>query len=273
MDRNTMFKIITVGLPSTPTVSRSSYYSIFIIPLDSIPYSYHTYSDKYHSTYKYDTNTMASVELRDRLQSLLLDTPSISSSASRPLVQVIRSDDGKAVKRGLSSSRSDADLKSSFDFDDVGDYCDDADDADIGDDDPPPIFSADRKIDTKSETASSHNHSISVVDHIPGAPSLAEQMLADAALANEERQKQQTREKLTAKRSTFGVKRGFLNSTSSKTNRKEKSATQNTSKHKPEAEESKADAEHSGNGKQVSTGTEIRGVGTFPLSYFIDRFC
>lgn len=270
MDRNTMFKIITVGLPSTPTVSRSSYYSIFIIPLDSIPYSYHTYSDKYHSTYKYDTNTMASVELRDRLQGLLLDTPSISSPEPRPLIQVIGSDEGKTAKRGLSSGRSDADLKSSFD--DVGDYCDDADEGD----DPPPIFSfsADRKIDTKSETASSHNHSSSVVEHIPGTPSLAEQMLADAALAKEERQKQQTqREKLTAKRSTFGVKRGFLNSTSSKTNRKEKSATQNTSKHKPEAEESKADAEHSGNGKQVSTGTEIRGVGTFPLSYFIDRFC
>ena len=205
---------------------------------------------------------MASVELRDRLQGLLLDTPSISSPEPRPLIQVIGSDEGKTAKRGLSSGRSDADLKSSFD--DVGDYCDDADEGD----DPPPIFSfsADRKIDTKSETASSHNHSSSVVEHIPGTPSLAEQMLADAALAKEDRQKQQTqREKLTAKRSTFGMKRGFLNSTSSKTNRKEKTATQNTSKHQPKAEESKADGEHPGNGKQVST--EIRGVDTFQLSY------
>lgn len=205
---------------------------------------------------------MASFDLRDRLKGMLLETPPISASKSRPLIQVLDSEDGKAMTPAI-GDRIDLDLKVSVD-DEVGDG--DNDDCNDSDNEgPPPIFTIKQITPEKSKIEASSSFCPTNSSRLdergnPDSPSLAEQLLADAALAKEESQKQLTqREKLAAKRSTFGVKRGFLNSTSKKSNRKEKAVTQENSMHMVKKEESKA-GEVRIEGRQVSKIGKVRPV-------------
>lgn len=192
---------------------------------------------------------MASADLRDRLKGMLLDTPSRSSSTSQPLIQVLGSENAKTEKRGTSCGPTNVDLK--FSGNEVGnsDHCDDVDEGE----DPPPIFvSPNLMSGTQSEATLPLHHSSNTFNRNPDAFSLAEKMLADAAAAKVEIQKQQVqREKLSAKRSTFGVKKGFLNSSSSKAKRKGKAVTHDVSKQKSKKDECKTELVHPFEGKQV----------------------
>ncbi len=176
----------------------------------------------------------------DRLKSLLLEPPAQhSSSLARPLIQVVRSERDDAAK---DNGEMPFDSKSLDE--DYGPEDDDDDDDDGG---PPPIFRATslarpviatsaeilsvlrgQRTRTDSSICVSQNHS---------EPSLAEQLLAEATLAKEKLQRQQQqKEQQRAKKSTFGMKKGFLNSSSSKkgSSKKKVGGDQSTSKLVPE---------------------------------------
>ena len=155
----------------------------------------------------------------DRLKSLLLEPPAQhSSSSARPLIQVVRSEGDDAAKDNSGVS-----FESKSPDEDYG--SDDDDDDDGG---PPPIFRATSParpviaasaeiLSAPSGQQTRHDSSIYVSQNHPETPSLAEQLLAEATLAKEKLQRQQLqKEQQRAKKSTFGMKKGFLNSSSSK---------------------------------------------------------
>ena len=208
---------------------------------------------------------MASLDLRDRLRGMLLETPSIEASKSRPLIQVLDSEVGKELTSAI-GDRIDLDLKASGD-NEVGDCDNDNDNCNYSDDEgPPPIFSIKHttseglKVEPSPSFRPTNSSRLDERSN-PDSPSLAEQLLADAALAKEESQKQQMqREKLAAKRSTFGVKRGFLNSTSKKSNRKEKAVTQEINSMRMVKKEESMAGEVRIEGRQVSNISKVRPV-------------
>ena len=175
----------------------------------------------------------------DRLKSLLLEPPAQhSSSLARPLIQVVRSERDDAAKDNGEVSFDSKSLDEDYGPDD------DDDDDDGG---PPPIFRATsparpvtatsaeifsapsgQQTRTDSSICVSQNHS---------EPSLAEQLLAEATLAKEKLQRQQQqKEQQRAKKTTFGMKKGFLNSSSSKkgSSKKKVGGDQSISKLVPE---------------------------------------
>jgi len=156
----------------------------------------------------------------DDLKGLLLEPPTQhSSSSARPLIQVVRSEGDDAAKDNGEVSFDSKSLDEDYGPDD------DDDDDDGG---PPPIFRATSParpvIATSAEILSApswqqtrHVSSICVSQNRSETPSLAEQLLAEATLAKEKLQSQQQhKEQRRAKKSTFGMKKGFLNSSSSK---------------------------------------------------------
>ncbi|KAL7541990.1 hypothetical protein ACHAXR_011732 [Thalassiosira sp. AJA248-18] len=177
---------------------------------------------------------MTSDKLSDRLRGMLLETTADtngadilhSSSSPRPLIEVVRSDE-KGTERKQEGV---VPLESAMKNDDNDD--DDDDDA------PPPIHfhgaSTAKKELSRASPAKNKAQSIKQVHHptndAPPPPPLAEQLLVDAKMAKQKQQSQQTqREKQRAKKSTFGLKKGFLNSSnksSKKTSRKNASARQ-----------------------------------------------
>ena len=156
----------------------------------------------------------------DRLKSLLLEPPAQhSSSSARPLIQVVRSEGDDAAKDNSGVS-----FESKSPDEDYG--SDDDDDDDDGG--PPPIFRATSParpviaasaeiLSAPSGQQTRHDSSIYFSQNHPETPSLAEQLLAEATLAKEKLQRQQLKkEQQRVKKSTFGMKKGFLNSSSSK---------------------------------------------------------
>ena len=145
---------------------------------------------------------MASEKLSDHLKSLILQ-PNIQHSPSslRPLIEVVCSEGDKAEERSGVSSNPDENY-----CPDDGDNCDD-------DGGPPPIIFPTKPTATQTPSSSSKfdNQCNS------GTSSLAEQLLAEATLAKEkQRRVQEQKDRQRAKKSNFGLKKGFLNSSSSK---------------------------------------------------------
>mmetsp|Transcript_42273 Transcript_42273/g.76272 ORF Transcript_42273/g.76272 Transcript_42273/m.76272 type:complete len:466 (+) Transcript_42273:108-1505(+) len=154
---------------------------------------------------------MTSDKLSDRLKGMLLETTAAANNAqnpltsSRPLIEVVHSE-GEEARGG--SWRSNAenvplDSKSTDDEDDDG---------------PPPI-SFHGAVTPKLESSAASNDASSSEGHSTSnsinMPSLAEQLLADATEAKQKQQQQKTqKEQRRAKKSTFGLKKGFLNSSS-----------------------------------------------------------
>lgn len=142
---------------------------------------------------------MASTEkISDGLRSLLLEqSVKQTSSPSQSLIQVLHSDENGARDHGGSASTFYS--KSLDDEDDDGE--------------PPPIFQ-----DTSSGNIKPVNdYGCRWQSLAAETPTLAEQLLAEAKLAKEKQQREQKQqERLSANKSTFGMKKGFLNSSSSK---------------------------------------------------------
>ena len=156
---------------------------------------------------------MASDKLTDRLKGMLLETAATKNNSGdqrrQPLIQVVDSDEeGKPVDKNVVNEEDD------------DDEC------------PPPISFSDAAAVPKtneSSTSSSNSNISSVGMHghtqstnstsssATQQQSLAEQLLIDAKIAKQRRQDEQTKmEHQRAKKSTFGMKKGFLNSTTSK---------------------------------------------------------
>ncbi|KAL3826243.1 hypothetical protein ACHAXA_006271 [Cyclostephanos tholiformis] len=142
---------------------------------------------------------MTSEKLCDRLKSLILE-PCVEHSlpSLRPLIQVVRSEEYAAKGPGGVSF----DSKSP---DDDGD--------DDGDDGPPPIIFQTKPIARQKPFSPSRCDGQCTSE----TPSLAEQLLAEATLAKGKQQRlQEQKDRQRAKKSNFGLKKGFLNSLSSK---------------------------------------------------------
>ena len=132
----------------------------------------------------------------DERPSKLLLQPSVTSS-SRPLIQVLR-DDSIGID-AAKKSRPDGTLFDSKSLDDE-------EEDDEENDGPPPIFQSSA---TTKVIKSANN------DYAVEPPTLAEQLLAEATLAKEMQQRQRTQqERKNATKATFGMKKGFLNSSS-----------------------------------------------------------
>lgn len=135
------------------------------------------------------------------LQSLLLK-PSVTPS-SRPLIQVLRDDsiEVDAAKK----FRLDGKL---FDSKSLDDEEEDDEENDV----PPPIFQCASSATTYMIKCGQPNLTTPVAAE---PPTLAEQLLAEATSAKEMQQRQQTiQERHNATKATFGMKKGFLNSSS-----------------------------------------------------------
>ena len=136
-------------------------------------------------------------KLSDRLKDMLLETGSTNvakDNTSRPLIQVI--DDKKDVEKKMTNDESDDEL-------------------------PPDIFpTANTTENTTSTTDSTTNTTADparqLYEKVQQSKTLTEQMLADAKIAKKEYQEEQSKkDQQRAKKSSFGMKKGFLNSNSS----------------------------------------------------------
>ena len=136
-------------------------------------------------------------KLNDRLKDMLLETGSTNvakDSISRPLIQVI--DDKKDVEKKMTNDESDDEL-------------------------PPDIFPttntpASTTGTTDSTTNTTTDPARQLYEKVQQSKTLTEQMLADAKIAKREHQEEQAKkEQQRAKKSSFGMKKGFLNSNSS----------------------------------------------------------
>ena len=129
---------------------------------------------------------------------MLLETGSTNvakDSISRPLIQVI--DDKKDVEGKMTNDESDDEL-------------------------PPDIFpSVANTTDSTARTTDSNTNTTTdparqLYEKVQQSKTLTEQMLADAKIAKREHQEEQAKkEQQRAKKSSFGMKKGFLNSNSS----------------------------------------------------------
>ena len=140
-------------------------------------------------------------KLSDRLKDMLLETGSnnvAKDNTSRPLIQVI--DDKKDVEKKMTTI-----------------------DNDNSDDElPPDIFptTANTTDSTTSTTDSTTNATVDparqLYDKVQQSKTLTEQMLADAKVAKQEHKEEQAKKnQQRVKKSSFGMKKGFLNSKSS----------------------------------------------------------
>ena len=158
--------------------------------------------------------------LRDRLNCMLLETKTGPDEACpRPLIEVVHDEEGVGDDHGGrgSAQQKQRPAAKSTELDRGGGGGD-------GDDEPPPIdFSGASVTQTSDDpavpsggTAENTSRGDNSND---AAPSLAEQLLADAVEAKREEQTQTlSKERRRAKTSTFGLKKGFLNASSSSCN-------------------------------------------------------
>jgi hypothetical protein len=146
---------------------------------------------------------MASGKLSDQLKHLVLQ-PSIrhSQSSLGPLIQVVHSE-GDTPRVSFDSTSPDENNTNCPDDGDRGD----------NDDGPPPIIFPAKPTATQTLSSPSVCDGQCNID----SPSLGEQLLAEATLARENQLRlREQKVRLRAKKSNFGLKKGFLNSSSSK---------------------------------------------------------
>jgi len=138
-------------------------------------------------------------KLSDRLKDMLLETGSNNAtkvSTSRPLIQVI--DDKKDVEKKVTTNANESD-----------------------DELPPDIFPTANTTDSTTSTTNSNTNTTTdparqLYEKVQQSKTLTEQMLADAKIAKREHQEEQSKKnQQRAKKSSFGMKKGFLNSNSS----------------------------------------------------------
>jgi len=138
-------------------------------------------------------------KLSDRLKDMLLETGSTNvakDNTSRPLIQVI--DDKKDVEKKVTTNANESD-----------------------DELPPDIFPVANTTDSTASTTDSNSNTTTdparqLYDKVQQSKTLTEQMLADAKIAKREHQEEQSKKnQQRAKKSSFGMKKGFLNSNSS----------------------------------------------------------